>query len=37
VVGLESKPGTPEEMNALVEAEYVRWGKVIKAVGIKPE
>ena len=37
VAGLESKPGTPEEMTALVESEYVRWGKVVKAVGIRPE
>ena len=37
VAGLESNPGTPEEMTALVESEYVRWGKVVKAVGIRPE
>ena len=37
VAGLESKPGTPEEMTALVESEYVRWGKVVKSVGIRPE
>ena len=37
VAGFESKPGTPEEMNALVASEYARWGKVVKAVGIKPE
>ena len=37
VAGLESKPGTPEEMTALVESEYARWGKVVKAVGIRPE
>ena len=37
VAGLESKPGTTEEMNALVVSEYARWGKVVKAVGIKPE
>lgn len=37
MAGLESRPGTPEEMNALVASEYARWGKVVKAVGIKPE
>jgi tripartite-type tricarboxylate transporter receptor subunit TctC len=35
--GLEVKSNTPEEMSAFARSEYDRWGKVIKASGIKPE
>lgn len=34
--GLEPKTSTPEEMAEYVKAEYERWGKVVKAAGIKP-
>jgi tripartite-type tricarboxylate transporter receptor subunit TctC len=35
--GLEPKTNTPEAMTAFVKTEYERWGKVVKAAGIKPE
>jgi tripartite-type tricarboxylate transporter receptor subunit TctC len=34
--GLEPRTNSPEEMAAYVKAEYERWGKVVKAAGIKP-
>jgi tripartite-type tricarboxylate transporter receptor subunit TctC len=34
--GLEPRTNRPEEMAAYVKAEYERWGKVVKAAGIKP-
>lgn len=34
--GLEPKTSTPEEIASYVKSEYERWGKVIKAAGIKP-
>jgi tripartite-type tricarboxylate transporter receptor subunit TctC len=33
---LEIVPGTPEELAKLVRAELAKWGKVVKAAGIKP-
>ena len=33
---LEATPSTPEALAALVRTELVKWGKVIKAAGIKP-
>jgi len=35
--GAEPKPGTPEEFGAFLQAEIAKWGKVIKAAGIKVE
>jgi tripartite-type tricarboxylate transporter receptor subunit TctC len=35
--GLEVKSNSPEEMTDFARTEYDRWGKVIKAAGIKPE
>jgi tripartite-type tricarboxylate transporter receptor subunit TctC len=35
--GLETKTNTPDEMTAFVKAEYERWGKVVKAAGMKVE
>ena len=35
--GLEPKTNSPEEMANYARSEYVRWGKVVKAVGLKPE
>lgn len=34
-LGLESVPGTSEEMTALVKVEVEKWGRVIKAAGAK--
>lgn len=34
--GLEPRSSTPEEMAAYVKSEYERWGKVVRAAGIKP-
>jgi tripartite-type tricarboxylate transporter receptor subunit TctC len=33
--GLDPKSSSPEEMTEIVKADYVRWGKVVKTVGIK--
>jgi tripartite-type tricarboxylate transporter receptor subunit TctC len=33
--GLESQPGTPEELAAYMKREYETWGKVVKQAGIK--
>ena len=35
--GLDATPSTPAELGQLVRAELVKWAKVIKAAGIKPE
>jgi tripartite-type tricarboxylate transporter receptor subunit TctC len=35
--GAEPVGNTPEEFSALVKSEIVKWGKVVKAAGIKPE
>jgi tripartite-type tricarboxylate transporter receptor subunit TctC len=35
--GLEARTNSPDEMNAYAKSEYARWGKVVKAAGIKPE
>ena len=35
--GIETLLNTPEAFRALLESETVRWGKVVKAAGIKPE
>jgi tripartite-type tricarboxylate transporter receptor subunit TctC len=35
--GTEPVGSTPEELRAAVRAEVERWGKVIKAAGIKPD
>ncbi|MCD0503257.1 Bug family tripartite tricarboxylate transporter substrate binding protein [Bordetella petrii] len=35
--GAEPKPGSPEEFGAFLKAEIAKWGKVIKAAGIKLE
>lgn len=35
--GLEPRPSSPEEMTELVKSDYARWGKVVQAVGIKPQ
>jgi tripartite-type tricarboxylate transporter receptor subunit TctC len=34
-IGTEVVTGTPEQCNALIKSEVARWGKLIKAVGIK--
>jgi tripartite-type tricarboxylate transporter receptor subunit TctC len=34
--GLEVNPSTPDEMGAQLRSDIARWGKVIKASGIKP-
>ena len=35
--GLDATPSTPNELGELVKMELVKWSKVIKAAGIKPE
>jgi len=35
--GLDVAPSSPEEMAQIVRSDYGRWGKVVKAVGIKPQ
>jgi len=34
--GLEATPSSPEELARLVRAELEKWGKVVKAAGMKP-
>ena len=33
--GLDAAPGTPEELTKYMRSEYAKWGKVIKAAGLK--
>jgi tripartite-type tricarboxylate transporter receptor subunit TctC len=35
--GLEGNPSTPAELGALVKTELVKWSKLIRSAGIKPE
>ena len=35
--GLEGSPSTPAELGALVKTELVKWSKLIRSAGIKPE
>lgn len=35
--GLDVSTSTPAELGALVKVELVKWARVIKAAGIKPE
>ena len=35
--GLEARTNSPEEMANYARSEYVRWGKIVKAAGLKPE
>jgi tripartite-type tricarboxylate transporter receptor subunit TctC len=35
--GVEPSTSTPEEMSAYLAQEFARWGKVVKAAGVKPE
>jgi tripartite-type tricarboxylate transporter receptor subunit TctC len=35
--GLEVQFGTPEQFAAFIQAEYDKWGKVIKTLNLKPE
>ena len=37
IATLEPKTNSPEEMANYDRSEYVRWGKVVKAAGLKPE
>ena len=36
-LGLEPHPGTPEEMGTYMRSEIAKWGKVIRAAGVKVE
>jgi tripartite-type tricarboxylate transporter receptor subunit TctC len=36
-LGLDPNPGTPEALAALVQAETVKWAKVVKESGAKPD
>ena len=35
--GFELSPGSPEEMDAFVKADYAKWGSLVKAAGVKPQ
>lgn len=35
--GIEPLPGTADDFTQLLHTEYARWGKVVKAAGLKPE
>jgi tripartite-type tricarboxylate transporter receptor subunit TctC len=35
--GLDPLPGSPERFAALIRSEVVKWAKVVRAAGIKPE
>lgn len=35
--GFEPSGNTPEEFTALVKSEMARWGKLLRAIGVKPE
>ena len=35
--GAEPRPGTPEQFAAFIKSETAKWGRVIKAAGLKPE
>ncbi len=35
--GAEVAPSTPEELAAFVKSEILKWGQIIKAIGIQPE
>ncbi len=35
--GLDATPSTPAELGQLVKTELVKWAKLIKSAGIKPE
>jgi tripartite-type tricarboxylate transporter receptor subunit TctC len=34
-LGLDMQPGTPEQLDALIKAETVKWAKVVKDSGAK--
>jgi tripartite-type tricarboxylate transporter receptor subunit TctC len=36
-VGLDPAPSSPEAFRAYIRSEYDKWGKVIRAAGIKAE
>lgn len=36
-LGFTAAGGTPEELDARIKSETVKWGKVIEAAGLKPE
>ena len=36
-LGLDLVPQKPKEFDALIAAEYTKWGQVIKKAGIKPQ
>ena len=35
--GSEPRPGTPEEFAAFIKSETLKWGRVIRTAGLKPE
>lgn len=35
--GLDPMPGSPEDFGTLIRSEVEKWGKVVRAAGIKPE
>ncbi|MCA3152446.1 MAG: tripartite tricarboxylate transporter substrate binding protein, partial [Rhodocyclaceae bacterium] len=35
--GIEAIPGTPAEFTAYIKSEIAKWGKIVKAAGIKAD
>lgn len=33
--GLEAAPNSPSEMRGIIEADYKKWGELIKTTGLK--
>jgi tripartite-type tricarboxylate transporter receptor subunit TctC len=36
-IGVDTVGTTPQEYARIIREEYVKWGKVVEAAGIKPE
>ena len=36
-IGFEAQPGSPQEFAALIESEIVKWTRVVRASGAKPD
>ena len=37
VAGIETRPGTPDDLDRFVRAEFDKWGKVIRTANIRAE
>jgi tripartite-type tricarboxylate transporter receptor subunit TctC len=36
-IGAEARPSTPQELASRIQEETVKWGKVARDAGVKPE